>query len=171
MECMVCLQSDNVIQTVCCRGPVHQSCLDKWLDSSSGNCPHCRCRLRSPRGIPQDLGLGLALGQGFDTDALDDSEIEDRWSNPRGYIHIATGHGHCDIHMETDTALEPIVHKCPFQSMEDQIPDQFITDGHVIVLTNEEGNYFDTINIPVGWMVSVNNVNQALQLTQLIRLE
>jgi hypothetical protein len=106
-----------------------------------------------------------------DLTLYDDTEIEYRWRNPRGHIKITTGNGQCNIELQCNDAdaQEPPIHKCPYQQMED-MPDDFITNGHLIILTNEDGNYFDAINIPVGWMLCVNDTSRTLQLSHYLQL-
>jgi len=96
--------------------------------------------------------------------------LAERWAQPRGYIHVDSGNG-CVVSVEMlDDILAPIVHMCPYNLME-HIPSSFITDGHVVILTNEEGNFFDAINIPVGWLLSVNGVSISIQTAPWRRME
>ena len=55
--------------------------------------------------------------------------------------------------------------------METQVSDSLITDGCVIVLTNDEGEFFDVLNIPTGWMLRVNGSVRAMQLSMWLRME
>lgn len=171
-ECVICLQgtSENemIIKITCCKKPIHQTCLDSWLNeyNSRGRCPHCRHRLRPVRGIPN-----IMIDR--DLNVYDDTEIAYRWNHPRGTINITSGNGNCDVSIQSHDIFvqPPIIHKCSYSDMEDNIPNEFIAEGHVIVLTNEDGDYFDTVNIPSGWMLCVNGNNHTLQLTTYLRIE
>lgn len=142
-DCVICLQGaieEIIIRTSCCSKSTHQTCLNLWLNERNGRgmCPYCRAQLRPSLHI------------------LDGTMIP--W-DPLGYIHITTGTGQCDIELQSLSplvlGLEPVIHKCLYHEMEKHITDNFITSGHLIILTNEEGNYFDAVNIPVGWVVRV----------------
>jgi len=102
-----------------------------------------------------------------------DSELEYSWTHPRGYIRITSGHGSCDIRVQpTEPDIPaPTVYKCTYIDMEQSVPDAYITSGYVIVLTDEQGDYFDALNIPLGWMLCVNNQSRSLQLSHFLRLE
>lgn len=186
MECLICLQPDseskpdsdsisisdsdpehNMTETTCCHKPIHRKCLEQWFAqyNSQGRCPHCRFRLRPVTGLPPSL---------LDTDDLSmDADLEFSWNHPRGYIRITSGHGRCDIRVQsTEPYIQPpTVYKCCYTEMEQAVPDAYITNGYVIVLTDEQGNYFDAVNIPSGWMLCVNNESRSLQLSNFLRLE
>lgn len=156
--CLICLQeNEDENLTKCCKKHIHHECLNRWLNDrqSRGRCPHCRYGLREARGVPP----------GDET-----YEIEHRWNHPRGYIHINTGYGQCEVNVESIYPA-PIIHMCSYVDMERCISDDFITSGHVIVLTNEDGEYFDILNIPPGWMLCVNNQNTTLQFSTYLQVE
>lgn len=178
-SCVICLEAEAeteaLIQLTCCRKHIHQLCLDLWLNQSTsqGRCPHCRHQLRD-RGHSSSLDNWNPVTM--------DEEIDHIWNNPRGYINITTGTGastgigagYCDIQTQSQSQsamLAPIIHKCPYYTMENSVPNDFITAGHIIVLVDENGNYFDIVNIPVGWILCVNNIKRAVQLTEFLRLD
>jgi len=185
MECLICLQSESesepesepetepepksvMTETTCCRKSIHQKCLERWFAqyNSHGRCPHCRFRLRPVTGLPPSL-----LSE--DDPSIDDADMEYSWNHPRGYIRITTGHGRCDIRVQpTEPHIQPLpVYKCCYTDMEQSVPNAYITSGYVIVLTDEQGNFFDALNIQTGWMLCVNNESRSLQLSHFLRLE
>jgi hypothetical protein len=183
MECLICLQPESesesesesvMTETTCCRKSIHQKCLERWFAqyNSHGRCPHCRFRLRPVTGLPPSL---LDEDEtSMDLDDLDlDLDLEFSWSHPRGYIRITSGHGSCDIRVQpTEPHIQvPIVYKCCYTDMEQDVPNAYITNGYVIVLTDEQGDYSDALNIPSGWMLCVNNESRSLQLSNFLRLE
>jgi len=157
-ECVVCYNKDNLIKTSCCAQFIHQRCLNKWLhkSSSKGKCPFCRAQLRSLKGVPET-----------------DFYIQSRWNDPIGYIDISTGSGHCNVSttLENHNHTIPNTYLCSYENMENSVTDNQIRDGYVIILTNDEGNYFDTINLTPGWILRVNQQEEAMQLSSWLRME
>ena len=50
-SCLVCLEEDPNISTLCCGKPLHFNCMSKWLSRNS-TCPQCRFHLpRPPRTV------------------------------------------------------------------------------------------------------------------------
>ena len=163
-ECVVCYGSDNLITTTCCSQPIHNVCLNRWLNKShsNGKCPFCRAQLRPIRGLPEDI-----------VDSEEEDYLQSRWNNPIGYLDITSGNGSCSVTAEVnrDGYNTPNTYICSYSQMETQVSDSLITDGCVIVLTNDEGEFFDVLNIPTGWMLRVNGSVRAMQLSMWLRME
>ena len=163
-ECIICLEkSDKIINTKCCLQNVHKACLTSWLSNniSRGRCPYCRKRIRGPRNIPSSL-------MGDDGDFEVETSL---WNNPGGYIKITTSYNNCDVSIVNNTDINvPKYHKCCITHMEN-LPNEYISNGDIIVLTDENNNYFDILNVPVGWIIAINNHNHSLQISYSLRIQ
>jgi len=151
--CVICLQELSIdLFTTCCSKAIHETCLKTWFNyhESKGRCPYCRTSIA--------------------VDKSGDEDLEYMWTNPRGYIMIADIDGSCDISMQTMSRDVPEYIICPYEHI-DTLSDSHILDSTIIVLTDENGNYSDVINIPIGWVVCVNGAKCVLQLSSYLRVE
>lgn len=73
---------------------------------------------------------------------------------PQMRIMITSGNGMCICeHRPTDAHIT--IQKCKYMDMETKVTLNDIVNGHIIVLTDEDGHYFDILNVPTGWSVNV----------------
>lgn len=156
MSCIICLDKTNehVINTSCCMQSIHQTCLNQWFNESAslGRCPHCRRQL--DRSCPLINLLNID----------EDAEVMHRWRNPYGIINITNGNGGVGVIIEPEHSY----HICSYRDFEHESVSD---DEHIIILTNDNGEYADTLNIPTGWLLNVNNSAHSLQLSTYLRLE
>lgn len=165
--CIICLNKtdEQVTDICCCTKPVHQTCLDHWFNQpiSLGRCPHCRQRSGKPIN---DTPLVMDW---LSPDEEGASDILYRWQNPDGIINVMSGDGSINITTTLKAgSAEPTFRICPYHEFETEILDD---NEDIIILTNEDGEYFDTLNIPAQWLLSVNHVPRSLQLSAYLRLE
>lgn len=164
-ECVVCYGSDKLITTTCCAQSIHNTCLNRWLNKSNsqGKCPFCRAQIRPIRGLPEGI---------VDINGSEEY-LQSRWNNPVGFIDITSGNGNCSVSvvLEQEGYSIPNTYICSYSDMETNVSDTQIANGYVIILKNDDGNFFDALNIPPGWSLRVNGSIRAMQLSMWLRME
>jgi hypothetical protein len=157
MDCIICYEGGETINTACCTQKIHQKCLDQWLyrSNSYGRCCFCR----QPSSMPTDP-MPMPM------------DPMNSWNNPRGFIYVTNSMGSCEITAESNLAgvnSVPIIHKVESSDIE-TCPEEFLDSGHIIIIT-EDGEFLDTLNVPTGWITCINGQNTSMQLSAWLRLD
>lgn len=138
-ECTICYGDGTeapITLTPCCDQSVHRTCLDKWLRKSH-ECMFCR----------EIIGSGeLELDS-------DDGLLPEAPQRTGGYINVNIAGNLPAVYMEAYSGSNaPDVRVIDHEQVL-YLPEVFLNDTLVIL---ENGKYANVLNLPVGWILSIN---------------
>lgn len=147
LTCIICMQGGNIIKTSCCGQVVHKKCITRWLASiiGAGRCMHCR------RTIFAELGSAMSAYES--------------WDNPIGTIFLNTARREWRAESRDGTSV-PVCHILEMS----QLTEELLMGTDPIFLF-EDGVFVDALNVPAGWVVSIDGDDNFLQLSQTLRAD